>query len=738
MKLKQWGMLVSLFISIGIIFFVTDPMKNNKKNDNVDKEIEPVSKPVDKQDEDTSTTYTLELERWNIYNDGTHPVETTKGLNDALQWANENGVTAFKVPKGTYLIKDGEPFDPGSRINMVSDMTFWMEEGAVLQKETNGKEQYELFYIGPGITNVTLKGGTYRGDADTHDYTGIGASYLKGTHEFGYGIISESSENLILDGVKTEKFTGDGIFIGGKPLQISILKEEDFEIGSIDKDGNLIKDSTKIRTKNIKKTSTTNEIFRTINTIQFSRPQNLSKKVRFDIFFYKENGTFIKSINNQEIDWSLTKVPDEASYYHAVFDTPKFKGIRLEYWNKGISKNVVIKNSESSFNRRQGITVAGVEKMQIINNVIHDIKGTAPQSGIDLEAGFYPNKNIVIKDNKIFNIASYNLILYDGQDVEVEGNYFGPNEDKSSIGLAVSEPFRSGALIKNNTFEGAKIAISDHVTFEGNIMKDSVASIGGPDVTINGMEFIDSQLRIGSKEPFGVKVNNVKLTNNKKTNSGLVINEQPIHIKNMTINGESTLRNLIGEVAEGSIFDNLKVINYNSIYGIELPRGTYNDCVFEAAFGGKGTIKINQSGKYVFNNCSFKTKERTLSIENEDSNVTINNSSFETLGNGETIYVQAGKKINIENNLIKALHLTSTEIGVIKINDYQSENNHAKVLESLIRGNKITTDIAAIGISTIGGAAKDLPYTIEDNTLYNAKLKLKASDLTSNNKELTK
>ena len=43
----------------------------------------------------TEIKYTLELGRWGIYNDGTHSNETTKGINNALQWASENGYEKF-------------------------------------------------------------------------------------------------------------------------------------------------------------------------------------------------------------------------------------------------------------------------------------------------------------------------------------------------------------------------------------------------------------------------------------------------------------------------------------------------------------------------------------------------------------------------------------------------------------------------------------------------------------------
>ena len=75
--------------------------------------------------------YTLEMNRWGIYNDGTHPNETTKGINEALIWANQNGYDSFIVPNGTYLISKD------SSIKMVSNITFELKKSAILQKESN-------------------------------------------------------------------------------------------------------------------------------------------------------------------------------------------------------------------------------------------------------------------------------------------------------------------------------------------------------------------------------------------------------------------------------------------------------------------------------------------------------------------------------------------------------------------------------------------------------------------------
>ena len=696
---------------------------------------------VNKQIQKDDALYELdnkERKRWDIYSDGTHETETTNGFNTALKWAKEEKIKTFKVPNGTYKIQEKKPYDSESRINMVSDMTFLLDEEAILEKETNGREGYEILYLGPDVKNVTLKGGTYKGDKDTHDYTGKDFPYTAGTHEWGIGIMSAGAKDINIENVKLTNLTGDGLCLCGAGKQIAVLGETEFENGSINKNGILVEDSTKIRTKNIR-TNFKNPYFQLSKMIHFSLPKGMSPETPFDIYFYTQDGTFLKAIKNQEINWSLIEVPNEADYYYAVFHTPSYKGVQIQYWNKPITERVVVKNSDISFNRRQGITIAGARDVKIENNTIHDTKGIAPQSGIDIEGGVgqngHPNFDIQISNNKLYNNEMYDVILYDGEDVTVKNNELGPNDKKSSIGLAISSPFRKGARITDNTFEGSKIAVEGNSLFKGNTMKDSVASFDGYHTVIDGMTFIDSQVRLDSSTPFGIQMSNVTIYNNKKSNSGLVIQNQPVTLKNVTIIGESLMRNLSGNVADGSVFENLKVLGFSN-YGIELPRGSYKNCVFEAAESNTAPIGSGRDGHFTLDNCSFKTKGRGLDIGNSQAVWDVRNSRFDILGSNEAIYVGAVKKVQIENNTITANAMIANWRGIIKINDYGQSQNQTKVPEALIRGNTITSNIPAKGISTKDAGLGAEPYRIENNSLYKAKLELREEDIVSNNREL--
>ncbi|MBT2709492.1 right-handed parallel beta-helix repeat-containing protein [Pseudomonas sp. ISL-84] len=651
---------------------------------------------------DTEKTYTLEFNRWGIYNNGTHPKETTEGINKALKWASENGYNTFIVPNGTYLISKD------LQINMVSNITFELKMGAVLQKESNNLSNYTLLHLGPGIHNVTLKGGTYKGDKDTHDYSS------GGTHEGGYGIVTAGATDITIDGIKSINFTGDGLAVGAMGKLIDEFYTEDFKSGSVNDSGQLINDNNKIRLENL---PLTDPFFDIQKTFQFIHQQNMPKKAQqYAAYFFKKDGTFItkhdSSTTNTPVGWGVTSIPKDASYMHVVFDTGNVDdNIYLELWVQGVSKNITVKNSEFAYNRRQGITVGGAQDVLIKNNRIHDMKGTAPQSGIDVEAGYNLNNRITIKDNHFYNNQAYDLILYDGRNAIVDGNLFA----SKSIGLAISEPFKY-AEITNNHFDGSRIFAYNYATFKDNKMNDAMAAFLGHDLVIEEMEFSDSLVNLASSKPFGIKASNITVNNTKKQHTQFGINNNPIHLKNVTITGQAALDSFAGNAPDGSIFDNLKVIGYARS---QLPRGTYNNTVFEAA-EGQGGVAVNNSGVYEFNNSTFTSHRGGFEINQVHGmpdSVTLKNSTIHVLGdNNSGISIKAGKQVIIENNTIKTGLIPNQHLAVIKVGDYWKKDEKYTVSNLIIKGNKLTSkDKEAVGISTIHAGVNAPSYEIEDN-----------------------
>lgn len=665
------------------------------------------------------TTYEINLNTWTISNDGTHPVETTQGINRALKWAANSGFQITTLPTGTYLI------DKDNHIEMVGNMTFRLDDDTIIQKETNGSEKYYTLYIGYGADNVVIEGGSYRGDRETHDYSGkdpLGP----GTHEGGYGIYTDGATNVTIKGVKATHYTGDGLALFAHITMIKELYASNFTVGSFSETGKPIQDDTKIRT--IEPIPLTHDILKKEPYFELSNAQHLANT--FDLYFYDENGQFIHSMSQINMrEW--IEIPDGATSVHVVFHQSSAENAYVEVWNRVVSKNITVKDSEFAFNRRQGITVGGADQVLIENNEIHDIQGTAPQSGIDVEGGFWENgnrnSNIHIRNNRFYNNATYDIILYDGQHATIEGNYLG---SKGVIGLAISEPFRD-ATVKDNHFDGSRIFAYRDATFINNRMNDSFTSFMGPNITIDGMTMIDSMLSISSAVPNGVKVSNVTIEQTGKSDYALSLWSNPIQMQNITIQGKSNIRTFQGGIEDESTFENLILTDYD---GADLPSGTYRNCHFQLADDSSQGIVINNPGKYIFENCEFTGKEIAIWIDHEQADVTIRDSQFEMTGDTSAISIQKAGNVTIENSHFTVLERTQIEPPIIKVGDYWDSEEQNDIHALTVRDSSFEANLSeVIAISTIYTGKSAPSYDIKGNNLNNTTLQLKEHDHASQN-----
>ncbi|ANE46247.1 hypothetical protein SY83_08145 [Paenibacillus swuensis] len=670
--------------------------------------------------------YTLDLKQWNVSNNGEQAKTTTEGINKALVWAGQNGWKKVVLPAGMYLI------DRDSRINMVSDMEFELDPKAVIQKETNSMERYETLYIGPGVSNVTLRGGTYRGDKDTHEYKG------GGTHESGYGILVEGATNVVIDGVKAENFTGDGICIGAADHYVVSLYPEDFEKGSINHEGKAIDSQIEIRSRILSKTKLKSLNLLNRSALQLARPKNLSVTAMFNLYFYTNTGVLAGKLTQQQFAYSDLIIPPHAAYFRVVFRQAGLKGVQVGVYAQAKSKDIIVRNSEISFNRRQGITVGGADKVLIENNKIHDIAGTAPQSGVDLEGGYFPNSRIRIVRNTFYNNKAYDVILYDGRHAVVDGNTFG---SAGAFGLVSTDSFRQ-ALITNNIFKGSNVLMSQEVSFKNNAMEEGWAKFTGPRTVVQNLDMKDSTLTVESNAANGVTLSDIRMVNNRKQDYALVVNGKAVQIKDVTITGPTILRSIAGTGAKGTVFERLTISDYNGYYGLDLPLGMYNRCVFVAGnpddpdhfddsndSGHSGPV-ANKPGRYEFNKCSFKSHGSGLIIANPETEAVIDQSEFHiesALKKGHAaIYVESANQVWITRNRIQALKLKDPEVALIKLNNYGARGSVSDVSSAIIRGNQIKTNIRAKGISTVDAGIGASSYEISDNVLVKAVLELRA------------
>lgn len=678
------------------------------------------------QDQDIYVLDKSEQKKWEIYNNGTYPVSTTNGLNNAIKWANRNDYKTIYIPKGEYLVAKGDSEDDkDARINLISNMKIVLDEETILRKEENMFQGYSIFYLGGSIDNVEIIGGTLIGDRETHDYS------IDGTHEWGHAILIKGASNVVINGVKMMNFTGDGVEIQGSTLLGGEITEKNLKNGTINSNDSLSLTSGNVHSDKI---YLDDPLYKEYNNIYMWLPTGIEDGSSYNIYYYNQKEKLLKADIGKQFYQDESIIPDKADYFIIGLSTNSIKDLSVSYMTIDIPENIIIKNCDISNNRRQGISVVGANKVFIEGNKIHKINGTPPESGIDVEPGFFPANNIIVKNNKLENNNMHVILTYGGKNAVIKNNYFGFSK---SMGLDTQE--FSNVLIQNNKFEESGLSMNgENVVAINNKFIDSGALIEAEGGIFKNATLIDSSLSIGND--FNQLIQDVTIYQNSKFNdfTGIYVGEKTLSLKDVTIYGSGEKANnahlILGVGSDANTYENLRIYD-KSFRGTELPSGTYSNSIFEA-----GEIRINRAGKFNITNATFKGKDNLILVESTYGapDITINHSIFTLSGNigyGAAIYVTEAKSFNLINSTINIINNEDAITPVVKIGVYGDEGL-SRIDSVTIKGNEIISNDAIHHLYIIDtkNAGINAPsYIIENNIIYNGELNLKENDFNLNN-----
>lgn len=181
--------IILVIIVLLVIAFSTKIMDMQQINENIRKNL--YGDPIDLE------TGLINNEYFKIENDGTNPVETTNGLNSALEYSNINNIKYIKLQEGTYLIN--------GTLKIYSNIEFDLNNSEIML-QANSRTGYTILGIS-NVENVTIKNGKVIGDRENHSYVG------DSTHEWGMGIRITSATNINLENLEVSNMIGDGIYI---------------------------------------------------------------------------------------------------------------------------------------------------------------------------------------------------------------------------------------------------------------------------------------------------------------------------------------------------------------------------------------------------------------------------------------------------------------------------------------------------------------------------------------------
>jgi len=685
----------------------------------------------------SSPIYLVELSKWGIKNNGTSAVATTKGLNDAMLWAAQNGYMEVVLPKGTYLI------DKDSQIRPQSFQVLNLN-GSTLQKETNGYTGYSVISFRDNQVYSRVTNGIIKGDRLTHDFSS------GGSHEGGYGIEvgnfsppangGNNCRFIFIDKLEIFDFTGDSITINSSFGQISPVPTalaSSWEQGAISvTDGSLVTTTSKIRSK-----------------LQFDMTQPAIVKYGYfglygngygglgsditcdyyDVIFYNASNTFVASSTNVQF-FDEVEVPTGATYAKVVLHqstVPLAANCLINVRVPSFAQYVYIKKCNLHHNRRQGVSVCGGKNVHITGNVIHHISGADPQSGIDIEDGYDLNQMIYINNNMFYKNEKYNIIVVNGKNIYINGNTLLPPVNSGYVSLAVN----GGAdkvVVTGNTIRHNKVSLSGETIFANNYVYGAQVVTNGAYATrqikLVGCTFHNCKYVSDTPFPYVVTVDDCSFLNDAdKTNSLSTVLQWTIEVKqepqtfvNCTFQGQDV--NYLTYVAslatfkQGWVFQNCRFKNtktpslfagkYINCEFTELTTslgvsrnndGTNSlelvNCKFVSTDANNSMLTVSSLKNFIMKDCAVeKTSGYILTVQNVNDEVIIVDNAFKQTNDAlprALVTLEAsftGSLVNIKDNYFKA-----TNNSQVAINDLTTNTPVVVIQNNILKKTTISS-----------------------------------------------
>jgi polygalacturonase len=136
---------------------------------------------------------------------GNGSTDDTAAIQTAINQVGGTGGTVL-VPDGTYLVTIDDSAWPNPALNLRSNMTFHMTSGAIIKLRPNSKDSHVCLYLQKidAVNIIGDPGSLVLGERYQHTSDGTNA-------DAGFGIEIDGSTNILVQGVTSKDFFGDGV-----------------------------------------------------------------------------------------------------------------------------------------------------------------------------------------------------------------------------------------------------------------------------------------------------------------------------------------------------------------------------------------------------------------------------------------------------------------------------------------------------------------------------------------------
>lgn len=175
-----------------------------------------------------------DLKKFDISNDDTHPVETTKGLSEMLKWASDHSYRKVVLPNGIYRL------DENSTVQMATNLTLDMN-GSTFKLNPNANDKgLMLEFINCSDSHVV--NGSFEGDLSQQDFEKAANQSAR----IDAISISQGSEYCTIEKIYVRNITGRGVITNSGVLTAEPKEVSLFTSGDLDEKGQKLSSESRV------------------------------------------------------------------------------------------------------------------------------------------------------------------------------------------------------------------------------------------------------------------------------------------------------------------------------------------------------------------------------------------------------------------------------------------------------------------------------------------------------------
>lgn len=645
-------------------------------------------------------TYLIELDRFDIRNDGVISETNATGLTDAIKYAEEEGYKRVLFPKGTYVIKAPTPITIDSK-NLIIDLN----ESTIKMQDEQYEESWKLMDVKETSENLVIENGTLEGNRFSDDF-----DYSNKYNEWTILMIL-GGDNITVDNIVFKDAPGYGIgtVTGNGSSERTALQPTHFELGNIDDEGALVDDDTTMRTNIFFDITKFGDQFEMGYILGYQGYPYLVNK-EYYTYFYDEEENFITKIKcNQFVK---SDIPKNAKYIKLVINQTELETPSTALaWISNVKgfRNSTVKNCTFEHNATLGLATGGqnivYEGNKFIENgvEIDGNKARNPAAAVDLEDAWELMQNITFRNN-IFEGNRFDIISCAGDGLVIENNYFdaGIQIYKRTTNYTVT-----GNIIDSKTtgFTSYESSFGGHVY--GNTYMNARVSAYYVE-WLSGPKDIEKEVAIMEEEKFI----NTQIT---LTSSNEVADNLKQVLKNSYITGKKEGTPFLKGIYDGCTFEDFTAYDLAIIKNSKIINSTLQ-CEDDTTFINttmEDTKIVTQSASSITIDSSELTNTtiRANTWANPAVSISITNSTITNTNEEDNIlYLSAGKAkdIVVSNNTINSIN------DVINIYDTTYSTPDGKLVAE---NNKVTIPEGKYFVTGKNVTSGSYSITLKNNTL---------------------